>query len=125
MTEVDILSREDVKLMVDTFYDKVNRDPLLDPIFNAHSKVNWETHLPIMYRFWNSLLIEPGEYKGAPFDKHIPLPISKIHFDRWLVLFHETVDELFHGEKATEAKLRAQSIAYVFQTKLEHIHGNN
>jgi hemoglobin len=47
--------------------------------------------------------------------KHIAL--SKItemtdkEFSEWLYLFIETVDELFVGEKANEAKLRAGNIA--------------
>jgi hemoglobin len=45
--------------------------------------------------------------------KHIPLPLEKIHFDRWLQLFHATLDELFEGEIAENAKKRAASIARI------------
>ena len=117
----DIQNEADIKLLVDTFYDKVNQNSTLSPIFNDFANVNWESHLPIMYRFWNIILFEEGNYKGSPFEKHIPLPIDKNHFENWLSLFIETVDEYFEGEKANEAKQRASIIAYTFQSKLEYL----
>lgn len=114
----EIQSQEEVKVLVDSFYDKVNRDPLLSPVFNDFAKVNWEEHLPVMYSFWGSILLGDFTYKGNPFLKHIPLPIDKTHFDRWLALFMETIEEHFTGEKAEEAKQRANSIAGIFQFKL-------
>lgn len=119
----DIKNEEDIKLLVDTFYDKVNQNTLLSAIFNDFAGVHWETHLPTMYRFWNGMLFGEGGYKGNPFEKHIPLPIDAKHFEKWLELFMQTVDELFEGNKADEAKQRANSIAYIFQTKLEYMHG--
>lgn len=118
-TKPDILTQDDVKKMVDSFYDKVNADELLSPVFNGFAKVDWKTHLPKMYSFWNTLLFEGGEYKGNPFAKHIPLPIDKQHFGRWIELFIENMDELFEGERAESAKLRAKSIAHIFESKLE------
>lgn len=114
----EIQSKDEIKELVDSFYDKVNRDPLLSPVFNDFAGVNWEKHLPVMYSFWGSILLGNFTYKGNPFLKHIPLPIDKTHFDRWLSLFMETIDERFTGEKAEEAKQRAQSIAGIFQYKL-------
>jgi hemoglobin len=117
----DITTEEDIILMVDSFYDKVNLDPMLSYVFNDFTKIDWDKHLPIMYRFWNTLLLGKQEYKGSPFDKHIPLPINAEHFERWVQLFHENMDELFSGDVADQSKLRASSIAHVFKTKLEFI----
>lgn len=114
----DILTETDIKLLVDSFYDKVNADALLAPVFNEFAHVDWPAHLPRMYDFWSSLLLHTSRYQGQPFRKHIPLPIDGAHFDRWLILFHRTVDELFAGPVAEEAKLRARSIAYVFESRL-------
>ncbi len=83
----DIRNESDIKLMVDSFYEKVNQDELLSPVFNAFAKVNWETHLPRMYAFWNKLAFGKSGYDGNPFQKHIPLPIEAAHFDRWIALF--------------------------------------
>lgn len=119
----DIQNEEDIKLLVDTFYDKVNQSLILSPIFNDFAGVHWESHLPTMYRFWNGILFGEGGYKGNPFEKHIPLPIDATHFENWLSLFKETVDEFFEGNKADEAKQRASIIAYTFQSKLEYMNG--
>jgi hemoglobin len=111
----DITSRKDIQVLVDAFYDKVNRDPLLGPLF---SHVNWPTHLPIMYDFWSSMVLGDQSYRGNPFGKHVPLPIKANHFDVWLSLFKQTVDENFRGSTADEIKMRAQSIAGVWRHKM-------
>lgn len=115
----DILTEEDVAFMVNTFYEKVNKDDLLSYVFNDYAQVDWEAHLPKMYSFWNTLIFGARTYKGKPFDTHIGIPIDKAHFDRWVQVFKENIDEHFHGNIAESTKTRAQSIAYVFQTKLE------
>lgn len=115
MSKADIVSREDIQLLVDRFYDKVKANPLLTPVFGH---VNWPKHLPVMYNFWSSILLGDSSYQGNPFQKHVALPISAAHFKQWLELFHETLDENFSGEKAEEAKSRAADIAGLFQFKL-------
>jgi len=111
----DITTREDIIKLVDTFYSKVQGDNLLGPVF---SHVNWPHHLPIMYSFWSSMLLGEQSYRGNPFQKHLPLPIQSDHFDQWLQLFTQTVDELYEGEKAEEIKMRAQNIAGIFQMRM-------
>jgi hemoglobin len=71
-----------------------------------------------MYNFWSSMLLGDQSYQGNPFQKHIGLPIRAEHFDTWLKLFTETVDENFSGAKADETKSRAQSIAGVWKFKM-------
>ncbi|MES2766668.1 MAG: group III truncated hemoglobin [Bacteroidota bacterium] len=114
----DITTRTDIELLVNTFYDKVNKDDVLSPVFNDFAEVNWEEHLPKMYSFWETLLFEERTYDGRPFPPHTFLPIAAFHFERWILLFKSTVDELFKGEKADMAKLRASTIAHVFQNRL-------
>ncbi len=121
---MDIKNIEDIILLVDSFYEKVNGDPLLSPVFNDTAKVNWEEHLPVMYSFWSAVLFDTNTYKGQPFTSHIDLPIDKEHFRRWLELFKQTVDEHFEGTTAREAKERADSIAVIFQMKLGLISDN-
>jgi hemoglobin len=118
-----IQTKEDVVFLVDRFYEKVNTDDLLAPIFNDFAKVNWETHMPVMYAFWSSILLGEASYSGRPFPKHLPLPIQKEHFNRWLELFHRTVDDNFEGELAIEAKNRASTIAQIFSHKIKSIKG--
>ena len=115
---MDIRNIEDIILLVDRFYEKVNVDNLLAPVFNEFAKVNWDEHLPVMYSFWSAVLFETNTYKGQPLTSHLELPISTEHFNRWLELFKKTVDENFSGKTAEEAKEKADSIAQIFQTKL-------
>lgn len=111
----DIATEPDVKLLVDTFYTKVRHDDLLFPVFDPIVKNNWDSHLRRMCEFWSTLLLYTRQYTDDPLKKHIPLPISKIHFDRWLQLFDETLDELFNGPVAENAKKRASSIARIMK----------
>lgn len=121
----DIKSRNDINQLIDIFYDTIKKDEILGYIFDDIAKVNWVKHLPIMYDFWENTLFYTGSYSGNPVQNHRALnqkfALSKLHFDRWLKLFNETVDRLFEGEKAELAKQRALSIATVLQIKIAQV----
>ena len=103
MEEVkDITSLEDVKRLVDLFYDKVKRDELLAPIFNERIQDQWPKHLEKMYAFWQTVLLNEPVYSGSPFPPHSSLPIHHAHFERWMELFIQTIDSLFKGESKIE-----------------------
>src|SRR3954464_1277736 len=114
----DITTDQDIKELVDSFYEKVNKDELLSPVFNDVAKVDWQKHMPTMYKFWGSMLLGTMDYKGQPFPKHVNLPIGGEHFKRWIHLFIQTVNENFKGAKAEEAKNRAGNIVMIFQHKM-------
>ncbi|WP_185140175.1 group III truncated hemoglobin [Reichenbachiella versicolor] len=114
----DISTEEDIKLMVDSFYARVNENPLLSDVFNGFAKVDWDSHLPRMYQFWEGLILGKQGFKGNPFAVHQPLPINKEHFEQWIGLFVENIDALFEGEVTEQTKLRARSIAHIFESKL-------
>ena len=118
MQQKDILTLDDVKNLVDTFYGKIREDELLAPIFNERIEDRWPEHLEKMYRFWQTVLLGEQTYYGAPFVPHAQLPVSNRHFDQWVRIFNETVDSLFSGEKADEAKWRGQKMAEIFEAKL-------
>ncbi|CAL66368.1 group III truncated hemoglobin [Christiangramia forsetii] len=121
----DISNIDDIKQLVDTFYAKIQQDELLAGIFNKVIQNNWPKHLEKMYAFWQTVLLEEHTYYGAPFMPHANLPVSKKHFDRWLILFYKTLDELFDGEKANEARWRATKMAEMFQLKIAHYQQTN
>ena len=52
----DIETGEDIRMLVDAFYKKVVKDPLIVFVFTDIVRVNWENHLPIMYSFWENIL---------------------------------------------------------------------
>ena len=121
----DIHNKADIKLFVDAFYAKVRIDPILGGVFAARIPNNhWASHLERMYSFWHTILFGKSDYRGNPFAKHEQLPIQARHFERWISLFSETIDELFIGIKAEEVKMRAVKIGAVFQAKLEYIQAN-
>jgi hemoglobin len=65
--QTDIATEADIKILVDSFYQKVNDDELLAPIFNGIAQVDWAEHLPTMYQFWGSMLLHTNTYRGRPF----------------------------------------------------------
>ena len=115
----DIRNRIDIELFVNNFYDRVKTDPVIGYIFTEIAKVNWERHLPVMYNFWENALFYSGTYKGNPLELHKHLhrvmPLEPRHFDQWIRIFNETIDELFNGPKADLAKERAYSISQIMQ----------
>ncbi|MDR0793700.1 MAG: group III truncated hemoglobin [Chitinophagaceae bacterium] len=119
----DIQNRKDIERLVNTFYNKVRANAVIGYIFDDVVKVNWDKHLPIMYSFWASLLLGEDSYTGNPMTKHILLskttPMTDVEFAEWQRLFHQTVNELFSGEKANEAKLRADNIARLMLYKIQ------
>jgi hemoglobin len=122
--KTDIINLNDIKVLVDNFYTKIRDEKLLGPIFNGIIGDNWPAHLSKMYGFWQTLLLDTPAYSGSPFLKHAKLPIAKEHFDRWMELFNETVDEHFAGVKADEAKWRAARMSEMFQYKLDYLKNN-
>jgi len=118
----DITNRADIEILINSFYQKVKKDPLIAFFFSEIVPVNWEAHLPIMYGFWENVLFYTGTYEGNPMAIHKGIhqkcPMKMEHFQRWTSLFTETVDELFKGDKAELAKQRATSIATVMQIKM-------
>jgi hemoglobin len=117
--KTDISNIEDIRKLVDVFYEKVQSDVTIGPIFDKVIENRWPEHLDKMYRFWQTVLLTEHTYKGSPFSHHAPLPIHKEHFDSWLKLFHETLDEFFEGKTADLAKKQSNVMAIMFQHKLE------
>lgn len=115
---------DNIKSMVDKFYEKIRNDELLAEIFNHKIEDRWPLHLEKMYRFWQTVLLDEHTYYGSPFAPHANLPVSKIHFDRWLLLFYETIDRYFEGEKANKAKWQGQRMAEMFHSKIEYYKNN-
>lgn len=118
----DINTRNDIEALVSRFYDKVRNDDTIGFIFNDIAQVNWDEHLPVMFDFWEMVLLGSGGYKGDTMTSHILLStkieLKPLHFERWLKLFDETLDENFSGPKANEAKDRAKNIANLISFRI-------
>ncbi len=118
-------NRQDIEHLVNSFYDKIRKNEKLGYIFEDIAQVNWEKHLPKMYSFWEMILFEKDEYKGAPLRPHLAInamhTLDFEHFNTWLVLFEQTVHENFNGEKAEEIILRAKNIAKAWAYKIDYL----
>ncbi|RYZ25695.1 MAG: group III truncated hemoglobin [Chitinophagaceae bacterium] len=117
--KTDISDKKDIEIFVNSFYSKVRENEMLAPVFNAKiPDAAWPQHLERMYDFWNAILFAETGFQGNPMQKHLRLPIEEKHFEQWLHLFRQTIDELYVGPKAEEAKTRAESIAKIMNFKI-------
>ncbi|MEO0471110.1 MAG: group III truncated hemoglobin [Bacteroidota bacterium] len=118
----DIENRADIQRFVDQFYGQAKVDPVIGYIFMEVADLNWETHMPRIYDFWEMVLLGNIVFDGNPMLKHIQLDrkerLMPEHFTRWIALFCETIDQLFAGKIADLAKTRARSIGGLMQHKL-------
>ncbi|HYE54196.1 MAG TPA: group III truncated hemoglobin [Chitinophagaceae bacterium] len=121
MDKHDIQSADDIQTFIDDFYARVRRDELLAPVFRQRipTDEDWPHHLQVIHNFWNSVLFAVPAYKGNPFPKHVGLGIESRHFDRWIALFHQTIDDHFSGPKADEVKQKAVKMRQLFEIKLD------
>ena len=129
MTKTPIQNRKDIELLVDEFYKKVRTDDVIGHIFNEVADINWEKHMPVMYNFWESALLDIMTYKGNAMTPHIALSkktaINQEHFTRWKKLFFETLDEYCVGDKVDEAKKRAEAMGALMLYKIEQSQNPN
>lgn len=120
--KTDINTRNDIILLVDSFYTKVQQNDIIGPIFTEIVKVDWLHHLPKMYDFWESILFGKAIYKGNPMLTHFAInekaSLKEDQFKIWKNIFLHTVDELFEGENAVTIKQKAQSIADLMNFKI-------
>lgn len=127
MEKKDINTREDVYLLVSSFYTKVRKDNLLGPIFNTAIK-DWDEHLDRLTTFWETSLFMTRKleqkYIGNPMEAHVKVDkdnnhsITELHFGVWLNLWYQTIDELFVGEYADVAKRRARKMGTFLHLKI-------
>ena len=118
----DIATRADIEQLIISFYEKVKLDATIGFIFTEVVPINWKHHIPVIVDFWESILLDNPVYKKNAMEVHYDLnkkiPLQKEHFDSWMYLFASTVDALFEGKVANEAKIRAKSIAAVMLFKM-------
>ena len=119
----DISTRSDIELLVDAFYKQVLQDDVISHFFTEVVVLDWEKHIPIMYDFWESMLLGNMKYTGNPMAKHLIMsekePLESKHFKRWLKLWKSSLADHFRGPKADEALRRATQIAALMEFKVQ------
>jgi hemoglobin len=108
---VALPSESDIGRLVDTFYGKVRADAELGPVFERAIS-DWTPHLATMRKFWSSVMLTSGIYKGNPVAVHRRVEGLEFDlFERWLALFDETCRELFEPALAAAFRDKAERIA--------------
>lgn len=119
----DITTRADIELLLTKFYEQAFADPVIGYIFTDVTKLDLVKHMPVIANFWDDMLLGAHNYFGNPMKVHQHIDkLSQLqpeHFAAWLNIWEQTIDSLFSGEKATEAKLRAANIAKIMIAKIE------
>lgn len=115
----DIETRADIEELLGEFYKVVIYDSEIGHHFDD---MDLASHLPIIVDFWEKVLFGARVYFKNPLTVHQKLhekfPLKFEHFVRWVEIFSYTVDELFEGEMAEAAKLRAKMIGHSLNQRL-------
>lgn len=118
----DLTTRDQIKSLVQEFYQKLLQDEVVSHFFLEHMSENLEKHLPVIVDFWDTILLGGLSYKGNMMRRHIELnfksELGAIHFERWLGLWEETVDKNFNGDNAELAKQKARTMKELMLYKL-------
>jgi hemoglobin len=119
----DILQRSDIEMLINSFYKKVRKDDVLAIIFNDVVRLDWEHHIPVIIDFWDTVLLDADLYHNNAMTPHFAInkifPLQQQHFDRWLQLFFETLDESFEGPTTMLAKTRAKGVAGIMKINMD------
>lgn len=121
-TYSDLTDRGDVRELLSRFYARVLVDELLAEPFTEVRAKGLDAHLPGMCDFWETMLFRAGLYQGSALHAHRAVhrnhPLTHRHFVRWLWLWRDTVDAMYHGPVAEQAKLLAGRIAWAMHRRL-------
>jgi hemoglobin len=121
----DIQTRDDCERLVRAFYGRALADPIIGFIFVDVARLDLEAHIPRITSFWETILLGGQSYSGGAFRPHAELHarvrLRKGHFERWLWLWRQTVDELFAGPRAELAKSHAVRVARAFHARLDEL----
>ncbi|WP_338733506.1 group III truncated hemoglobin [Mangrovimonas cancribranchiae] len=116
MKKKDIKNRDDIKLLVSSFYDKIRAHAILAPFFE-NAITDWEAHIEKLTDFWEASLFLKTKFYGNPLQAHIEVDrnnnhsITQEHFGLWLNLWINTIDTLYKGDYAENAKSKARKMA--------------
>jgi hemoglobin len=122
---LDIATREDCQGLVRAFYGRALEDPIIGFLFTEVARLDLEAHVPRITSFWETVLLGACSYRGGAFAPHAALHakarLRPGHFERWLWLWEQTVDERFAGPVAELAKAHANRVARAFAQRLASV----
>ena len=111
-----VVTEREIRLMVERFYGRVQDDDLLFPVFDRLLTHGWDAHVDRMVDFWASILLGARRFQGDPVARHRAIhELGPQHFDRWLLLFGEVLDDTFPEHIAKDILWRAQRMRHVLE----------
>lgn len=115
-----------IERLIPTFYERIRQDEVLGPIFDGAVE-NWPHHLKKLQDFWSSVMLTSGRYKGQPMVAHVRHDAQMIpeNFDRWLMLWRMTTDELLQPAAAAAFQEKAERIAESLQLGIKFYRDRN
>jgi hemoglobin len=120
----DIENRQDIEALMASFYSVAMKDETIGHFFTEVVPLNLEKHIPLISDFWETVIFDKAVYRGNVFGVHEHIhtlfAFEDKHFERWVALFKQTVNESFVGSNAEKIKQRGESIATVMRIKLVH-----
>ena len=118
------LTEARLKALIELFYGRVRRDPLIGPVFNDAIH-DWPEHLEKLQAFWSSVMLASGRYKGRPLPAHVRHGdrIGQASFERWLFLWREATEEVLPAAAAAALQDKAARIAESLSLGIEFAQG--
>ncbi len=119
----ELNNRENIALLIHTFYGRIRKDKMLGPVFNSIIE-DWPEHLDRLTDFWETNLLFTRKYKGNPLkahsdvDERVNNTITMEHFGKWLQIWFGTIDDYFEGKNAEVAKQRARKMSTMMFLKI-------
>jgi len=114
LSKPDLHDKAAVTLLVNNFYDRLLKDPLLAPLFLETAEINIQQHLPRIIDYWCKMLFQDTGYKRHTMAIHRQVHrqsnFTQQHFDTWLHYFEQSVDDTFSGPYAEQAKNTAGKV---------------
>lgn len=113
----DVDTIEEITELVTRQYADIVQDELLQPYFDfGPGFIDWQAHIGAVTDYWAHVLLYAPDYEINVIESHRHShelePFTPELFDRWLQIFHDTVDGGWAGPRATIAKKRATGMAW-------------
>lgn len=113
-TKFDTITEDNLQVFTKAFYDAVQEDDLLGPVFHARigtTDEDWAPHMERVNQFWSSLLLNKGTFKGKMVPIHNQIPnLETEHFKRWMEIFMATVNTYYATSPSLDLMIKAQTV---------------
>ena len=118
------ITRDNLKILMTSFYEKVVEDEQLSYFF-THAlgediyNEAWSEHIELLADFWLAILLHEGPYRGNFVGMHVNIPyITRESFARWLELFSLSTDEIYVSDISDKFKRQGALLAQRFISEL-------